>query len=54
MIADYNRVDFTPAADQQTDLPVNFAGKKTQLRGELGSDNIFRWYSFAIKALYLF
>jgi hypothetical protein len=54
MIADYCSDDFSFAADKQADLPVNIAGKKGQLPGQIMADNIFRRDAFAAEAFYLF
>jgi len=53
MIADDYRVDFTLAADEQTDLAINIAGKERHPPGQLQADDIFRGNTFAVKTLYL-
>jgi len=54
MVADDDRGYFTPAADEQTDLPVNVAGKKGQLLCELLGDDAFRRDALVPQTLYLF
>jgi hypothetical protein len=54
VVADYCGDDFSFAADKQADLPVNIAGKKGQLPGQIMADNIFRRDAFAAEAFYLF
>jgi hypothetical protein len=54
MVADYNCADFALAADQQTDMPVDVAGKKRYLPGEVIGNDIFRRYASVTKMLQLF
>jgi hypothetical protein len=54
MVADYNGTNLALAVDEQTDLPVDFAGDKRYLPGKVIVDNIFRRDAPAAKVLYLF
>jgi hypothetical protein len=54
MVADNNGADFALAAYQQTDLPVDVAGKKGYLPGEVIGNDIFRRYASVTKILQLF
>ena len=54
MIADYNRADFALAADEQTDLPVDVAGKKGYLSCKIIGNDIFRRDASVTKMLQLF
>ena len=54
MIADYNGADFALAADKQTYLPVDVAGKKGYLPCKIISNDIFRRYASVTKMLKLF
>jgi hypothetical protein len=54
VVADYCGADFSSAADEQAYLPVDFAGKKGYLPGQIMADDIFRRDSFAAEAFYLF
>jgi hypothetical protein len=53
MIADNDCINFTTAADQKADLPVNGPRESAYLRGQFGSDNIFRCNAPAIKPFQL-
>jgi hypothetical protein len=54
MVADYNCADFALAADEQTYLPVDVAGKKRYLFCKIISNDIFRRYASVTKMLQLF
>ena len=54
MITDNDFADFALAADQQTDLPVDFTGQRRDLPGQIIRDNIFRRDTFISEALQLF
>ena len=54
MIADNYEADFPPSADEQTDLPVNFKGKQTQLAGQFMGNDISGSNVPAIKSFDLF
>jgi hypothetical protein len=54
MISDNDHTDFPLAADQQTDLPVDVAGKKGYLPGKIIGNDIFRRDASVTKMLQLF
>ncbi|HQC18953.1 MAG TPA: hypothetical protein PLR13_06150 [Smithella sp.] len=54
MIAENNFADFALAADQQTDLPVDFTGQRRDLPGKIIRNDVFRRDTFISEALQLF
>ena len=47
-------MNFASPADQQTDLPVDVAGKKAKLPGQFRGNDLFRRNVFAIQSFQLF